>query len=913
MAPGTYYENLELIDKWIILASHFLTTNDTSFISSTIIDGSHLGTVLIIHNNMGANARICGFSITNGLGDEGGGIKISSEYPIPEYRVIATLDHLIVSNNEADKGGGIYIYWCDPILDDCRVYGNSAYGLGGGIYTENSSVSMNALCISSNSSGYKGGGIYINGSSPALNNLTIAGNSTGAMGGGIYCSSGYSMPVLCNCNITGNNATSGAGIGNDGNLSVNQCHVSGNIATWEGGGIYTDDSIIIINLVIDSNTAEYGGGIWINGDASIDTTEITGNHANAYGGGLYLTNSSGSNLNKVLVSENHSESYGGGFYAENSADINLKASTISYNRSEILGGGIYQLNDQQISFDNINRCNIFLNRAPIGNDLYLYGDKLDVIVDTFTVLHPTDHHARYLENFTFDILSGKVQQVEADLFVSPEGDDDNSGLTPEEPLKTINRAYAKLITDKEHLHTVYLADGIYSQTTTGEIFPVHIINYSSLAGESCPGTILDAEGSYHVISLSDDTVPSIRNMTISGAMNIYSGGGISCYTSQVCMNNLRVTGNFSGDTGGGIEIRYGSKVTMSDMIIDHDSAQYGGGLYIDNGTDTVLMSNVQILDNYAAVQGGGIYIYFTKGFSLINSSLEGNSSKAGGGAYMDRTSPLIKNTLFANNSANYYAGGLEIYYQFSEDIENSILTNCTFADNENLGLLCYGMGAKLTNCVFRGNTGAQVMLVGLWNNDTLFFDHSNVSGGLDSIIVNGSAKLEWLEGNIAEDPHFVLDGDYPYALADDSPCIDAGTADTTGLFLPLNDLAGCVRVWDGDNDGTTVIDMGAYEYGAPVGITDKNPDLDKKDGALRLYPNPATDKVTVSFSDDRSGHRVIFMNSSGQVVMTEIISSGISKTDISVKPFSTGIYFVKAYSETGGIAMGKIVVLRANW
>ena len=43
-----------------------------------------------------------------------------------------------------------------------------------------------------------------------------------------------------------------------------------------------------------------------------------------------------------------------------------------------------------------------------------------------------------------------------------------------------------------------------------------------------------------------------------------------------------------------------------------------------------------------------------------------------------------------------------------------------------------------------------------------------------------------------------------------SPCIDAGTNSLSGL--PELDLDGSPRLVDGDWDGTTVVDMGAYEY-----------------------------------------------------------------------------------------------------
>ena len=79
--------------------------------------------------------------------------------------------------------------------------------------------------------------------------------------------------------------------------------------------------------------------------------------------------------------------------------------------------------------------------------------------------------------------------------------------------------------------------------------------------------------------------------------------------------------------------------------------------------------------------------------------------------------------------------------------------------------------------------------------------------------------LNWALGNIDLDPCFVepgywdvnnvwVEGDYH--LLDGSPCIDAG--DPNYVAGPNEtDLDGNPRVVDGDNDGNSVVDMGAYE------------------------------------------------------------------------------------------------------
>ena len=49
--PGTYYENINFSEKDITVASLFLTTQDTSYISNTIIDGNQNGSVVIINSS----------------------------------------------------------------------------------------------------------------------------------------------------------------------------------------------------------------------------------------------------------------------------------------------------------------------------------------------------------------------------------------------------------------------------------------------------------------------------------------------------------------------------------------------------------------------------------------------------------------------------------------------------------------------------------------------------------------------------------------------------------------------------------------------------------------------------------------------------------------------------------------------
>jgi len=79
--PGTYYECINFGGRSIVLGSLFLTTGDTSYISSTIIDGDSLGTVVTFSGGEDSTTVITGFTITNGYAAGGAGTGTASFGP----------------------------------------------------------------------------------------------------------------------------------------------------------------------------------------------------------------------------------------------------------------------------------------------------------------------------------------------------------------------------------------------------------------------------------------------------------------------------------------------------------------------------------------------------------------------------------------------------------------------------------------------------------------------------------------------------------------------------------------------------------------------------------------------------------------------------------------------------------------
>ncbi len=252
--PGTYVENINFNGHNVVLGSLFLTTGDTSYISSTIIDGNQSSHVVAFGSGEGSTAIIIGFTIQNGSSDPGGGIHCWISNP--------TIDNNIITGNSALAGGGIYCYQSNPTIVSNSINQNSATG-GGGIYCSYSYPTIINNIISGNSVTGNGGGINCYSSSPVVTNNVINENSAN-IAGGLYCHT-FSNPTISN-NI-----------------------ISGNSANYAGGVYCYNSTPVIVNNTISANSANaYGGGIYcFESSPTITNNTITGNSANVSGGGIY--------------------------------------------------------------------------------------------------------------------------------------------------------------------------------------------------------------------------------------------------------------------------------------------------------------------------------------------------------------------------------------------------------------------------------------------------------------------------------------------------------------------------------------------------------------------------------------------------------------------------------------------------
>jgi len=233
--PDTYYENLNFYGHNVVLASLFLMTGDTAYVSSTIIDGSSSGTVVKFANGEGQRAYIVGFTIRNGHNDYvGGGINC--------FRSSPTISHNNIRDNSAAwAGGGIACYEAHPRIHKNSIKGNSAIYWGGGIHCRQfSEPRITNNIISGNSTEHSGGGIssYDN-STPLILGNTIYGNSASS-GGGIFCF--YSNPTIRNTILWGDAGLMEIYLYGYSWPEVTYCDVEGG---WSGTGNINADPIFV--------------------------------------------------------------------------------------------------------------------------------------------------------------------------------------------------------------------------------------------------------------------------------------------------------------------------------------------------------------------------------------------------------------------------------------------------------------------------------------------------------------------------------------------------------------------------------------------------------------------------------------------------------------------------------------------
>jgi hypothetical protein len=364
-----------------------------------------------------------------------------------------------------------------------------------------------------------------------------------------------------------------------------------------------------------------------------------------YGGGIYAWGSDTYiDIEDVKINKNMARRGGGGIYCgiNGAGKIRLANVTVSYNRVEYEeGGGIYCESASNIYFSVDSPSRIYLNKAhTYGADMALwFQGNVEAVLDTFTVSEPSEYHLYPRNNFKLTILHPLFKSIDSDLYVSPTGSDSNLGISPHEPLRSLNAALAFASTDSSHQRYIYMAEGTYSPALTDEDLPLYVRSNITILGSNADNTIIDGDDKSQIISIQKAENICLKNITVQNGYDSGVSGGILASTSgNIIFEDLIIRNNRGGFRGSALAISGGLKrdyliknilVYANSMFYDEKGGIAGAGLLLSNVNAKLI--NITIADNKVENSQdvpGGILIENKSNVSLVNSIVYNNSNHA---------------------------------------------------------------------------------------------------------------------------------------------------------------------------------------------------------------------------------------------------------------------------------------------
>ncbi|MDA3843634.1 MAG: T9SS type A sorting domain-containing protein, partial [Candidatus Kapabacteria bacterium] len=190
--------------------------------------------------------------------------------------------------------------------------------------------------------------------------------------------------------------------------------------------------------------------------------------------------------------------------------------------------------------------------------------------------------------------------------------------------------------------------------------------------------------------------------------------------------------------------------------------------------------------------------------TIKNCLIYGNKAAYGAGVRLAGNVTLI-NCVIANNIATEKGSGL--YYNVSD----AEVINCVIANNHTLdksGNIVPGYQIAASQ---KHNFSLRNSIV--YQKDGLFWDESTSPNGFGKYLrTNFNRDSTDAYGNLFSDPRFENIDANLFKLLPGSPAIDAGLNIDD---LPDSDYFNLVRLWDGNDDNISIVDIGIHEFGAP--------------------------------------------------------------------------------------------------
>lgn len=275
---------------------------------------------------------------------------------------------------------------------------------------------------------------------------------------------------------------------------------------------------------------------------------------------------------------------------------------ITYNNYAYnMGGGMYiygYWGNVNVTFDPVNRCSIYNNTAGAGQDIVAHSinNDLSIPLEMFTVANPSSYYAAAYRasgnefELLIDAQAFHHQEINHDLYVSPEGDDANDGLSPATALKTIRTAVYRIASDSSNPKTVHILPGTYSRTTNQQMFPIPLKSWVKVQGAGIEDTQIVGEmdpayanvqyNALKVITSFYQSHASLEDLSITSAGSDNSCAIWGFEDEALQLKKLRMY-ELSPDLYAVINIRRASNIMWDSITIEDITTDQMGMLYTE--------------------------------------------------------------------------------------------------------------------------------------------------------------------------------------------------------------------------------------------------------------------------------------------------------------------------------------------
>ncbi len=179
-------------------------------------------------------------------------------------------------------------------------------------------------------------------------------------------------------------------------------------------------------------------------------------------------------------------------------------------------------------------------------------------------------------------------------------------------------------------------------------------------------------------------------------------GSITVHLANLTIHNGTAP---SGEGGGGLRVGVGATVSLTDCVVQANTAQEGGGISAAYATLSLLRTTLWI--NTSTGAAGGLYAFVTE-TQITDSTIADNTAGNGGGGIVVGglstlfTVALTGTTVSGNAGTN--GGGMFVGNAAQVTVRNSTFSGNTASGNGGAIIQSFGEGVTLANVTVAGNT-----------------------------------------------------------------------------------------------------------------------------------------------------------------------------------------------------------------